>query len=347
MSTYAQEYLEEARALLEEAKALMGLEETSRVTGSKFFVFTNMDEFASTKISTLPEKRRGRFINLERNLKWTILKVSEVSEMYDNALFISTFGAKTPTDLDIVRRPYSIQFSMGQESYRELCGFLGLKKGYADSSGVCLASERLTPAARQMIDGSVTLVKKKIFPTLNKPEQYASQTDLIPIIDTTGNFYTKQGDMLERLPANYVNSVNSVTERHEEVHAYQNCMFRARYLRHNFNIEQSLLDEEAAECIAKAEHKTRPKKPALMHTSYYDDMGVPYGNFTELAIQMRNVHEAEKLMDQRKRNAEALERAYEIPDNSFRKAIGWTLHLLNFYRVDKMLPVISQLYQTA
>ncbi|MBI3413031.1 MAG: hypothetical protein HY051_03060 [Candidatus Aenigmarchaeota archaeon] len=139
-------------------------------------------------------------------------------------------------------------------------------------------------------------------------------------------------------------------ERHEEVHAFQNLMEDAKYQPFiNGALHQDLLSEEAAECIAEAEHRFEPaRERVLLHTSFYSRYEVPGQDFNALA---RRIHErypslSENLIHQRQKNEEALLQAYDKSDRELKKLIGWTLHLLEFPTADRVLGSIPSVYQT-
>ena len=208
----------------------------------------------------------------------------------------------------ITKMPYGIEFTMEDGAYKHMCKSLGFAPVYGCyTDGMCtLLDNRST--THKKIKGSLILMKAY---------QVDGTTEIAP---------------------------NPITKRHEELHAYQNVMKRAFYAHPNIELEQDLLNEEAAICISTNELGSNGTRPLLTHTRHYLDLGIPHGDFEMLANRVYpDGNKAQKLIDQRKRNEYALASAYAGTDKLL---VGWTLHLLNFWGANKVLETVPAVYQS-
>lgn len=257
----------------------------------------------------------------------------------DKRLFRSVFNQEPPQGLRVKRRPYSVQFEMDGEDFEQLCVSRGMKRGYADSQGICLDPEEIAPSMRERLGGSVILTRAYYEPRLI-PRVEAQLADMvIPRALTRGNFHIRV--------VKHERVGDPVLDRHEELHAAQNLAIAAGYPSLNGGLEQNLLDEEQAEYVAEMDNGVKPERDLLSHTNYYLDFGVAEGAFAALARKYYNrVGEAFMAVQQRAKNEAALARLRSETDGRLGRVVGWALPFMDFYRADKILSLVPAVYET-
>ncbi len=317
------------RNILEEAKALMELEAMAQSFGSGACDAGEFHGFVDSAAAGL--SKGGRFRILGSTVYGRINSVHGFSET-GAELFAKIFPQQVlydvPSDesrkIETRRRPYSVQISMDGEQYYCACNALKIKKGFTSSNGLCLYPDSLKPDVRDKLGGSV----------------FFARTDYFPVYQGSLFQQNEPGKL-----AFMQRSASAVTERHEEVHAWQNLMRNAGYLHFNGALEQDLLDEESASCISSVENCSQLQGEPLLHTNLYAENDITWGNFVELAAYIRTKN-PQRVIEQRKMNANALVRAYEKNDPKLGRLVGWALHLMDFYRANRALKIIPAVYET-
>ncbi|MFH0890271.1 MAG: hypothetical protein V1836_04000 [Candidatus Aenigmatarchaeota archaeon] len=318
------------RHILDDAKALMELETMAQRLGNRHCDAVAFHGFVNSTAARL--KDGGRFRNLGAIAYDRINSVSEFEET-GAELLAKIFPQEILRDMpfndesqkiETQRRPYSLQFSMSGEQFYYTCAALDFKKGFASSNGLCLSPYDIKPEVRRALSGSI----------------FFARTDYFPVYQ--GEWF-REGE--PRKPAAIQISASAVTERHEEIHTWQTLMRNAGYLHFNNTLEQDLLDEESAECIAEVENDSRRPRKFLLHTSLYVEYDIDKENFVELT---RYVHpdNPQRVIGQRKMNANALGQVYGKNDPRLNRLVGWALHLMDFYRANRTLRIIPAVYET-
>ncbi|MBI2085699.1 MAG: hypothetical protein HYT71_04260 [Candidatus Aenigmarchaeota archaeon] len=299
----------EARKILEEAEALMNLESAATRVDPKLQDFSELYQVldgrgydSGTRFGMLGTALRRRIETLAR---------IEGDAKY---LFKFAFGVEPPEKLRVKRRPYSIQFETDRRGCEYVCSVLKLDGGYNSSDGLCFSPDNVSPKAHDSIGGTVTLVR--------------AYTD-VPL---SARDHAKQ-EWWE---------LNEITERHEEVHAFQNLMLGAGYMTFQSPLARSFLKEESATCISLSERRLASLHRPLLHSGLYFDHKVPYQDFDALASKITGGDEstAAELVDLRRKNAYAVSSIYNRVSIRRAKLVGWAFLLLDFQKAYHTLDAI-------
>ncbi len=326
------------RELLEEADVLMELDASVRDTRSLGSLNMRVDDHIRTNEHRLNPSRGERvkavgdaFVRRSKN----------VGDVPATKAFSVAFGIERPPLSIVLKRSYTLELQMPPRIYETVCGKIGLGE-YGFSEGLCPSADVLVPSARPVIGGSVTLIRYDRVPLAQNIIERMAQTDAFA--DPDGLVFGQYNlSALTQLPP------DPVTQRHEEIHSAQNVMgLAAAYTFNRGSLKTSLMHEESATIISRAETNMEPHENPFLHTSFYTRTGTKYGDFQSLAKKLYpNRGRSKQIMEQRRAASYAAGMFYQDADAKLRKLAGWMFHLIGFKAVPEVLSMAKKIYEAS
>ncbi len=326
--------------LLVEAETLMALDDAASRIVPTSPNFAEIDRVVAKAMVTLRSRLlRVKFVDAATELKRRASFVSDL-RMDGEDLFRKTFGCAAPAQLAVDRRPYSLQFEMGDEDYMDLCVKLGMRTSYQDTDGLCFGSGMTRGPIARGLNGGVVMIKARPYVPSGAP---AHKTDSPGY---GGEAFARGGLKPEKLPAVYRNTPNPLLKRHEEVHTFQGILETVGYPQVNEWMEQDLIDEETAERVAAVNNKSPEEWVPMLHTSLYCENDVMWGDFPALARRVYETDQtrAEAVIRQRALNQDALGVFYRIADARLQQLSGWVVYAVNFFALPPTLAAVKSEY---